>query len=99
MFGNIFRKKSRVSSVGIATSYELNGRGSIPGRGKVFLISIASRPALESTQPPIQWVPESLSSKLKWLGREADHSPPSSSDVRNGGAVTPLPNMSSWHSA
>jgi hypothetical protein len=45
------------SSVGIATGYGLDGRVSIPGRGKIFLFSIASRPALGPTQPPIQWVP------------------------------------------
>jgi hypothetical protein len=27
-------------------------------------------------------------------GREADHSPPSSAEVKNGGAIPPLPNMS-----
>jgi hypothetical protein len=32
-------------------------------------------------------------------GRETDDSSPSSSDVRNGGAIPPLPHMSSWHSA
>jgi hypothetical protein len=32
---------------------------------------------------------------VKRLGREADHSPPSSSEVKNGGAVPPLPYLSS----
>jgi hypothetical protein len=45
------------SSVGIATGYRQDGRGSIRGRGKIFLFSTASRPALGPTQPPIQWVP------------------------------------------
>jgi hypothetical protein len=27
--------------------------------------------------------------------READHSPPSSTEVKNGGAIPPFPNMSS----
>jgi hypothetical protein len=31
-------------------------------------------------------------------GGEADHSPPSSIEVKNGGAIPPLPNMSSWNS-
>jgi hypothetical protein len=31
---------------------------------------------------------------LEW--READHSPPSSAEVKNGGAITPLPHTSSW---
>jgi hypothetical protein len=32
-------------------------------------------------------------------GRESDHSLSSSTEVKNGGAVPPLPHMSSWHSA
>jgi hypothetical protein len=34
------------------------------------------------TQPPIQWVPGTLSLGVKWPGREADHSPPSSAEVK-----------------
>jgi hypothetical protein len=34
------------SSVGIATGYVLDGRGSIPGRGKIFLLSTSYRLAL-----------------------------------------------------
>jgi hypothetical protein len=36
---------------------------------------------------------------VKRLGHEADHSPPSSAEVENGGTISPLPLMSSWHSA
>jgi hypothetical protein len=48
------------SSVGIATGYELDDRGSNPGRGKIFVLSTTSRPALGPTQPPIQWVQEAF---------------------------------------
>jgi hypothetical protein len=34
------------------------------------------------TQPPVQWVPGAISLGLKRLGREADHSPPSSAEVK-----------------
>jgi hypothetical protein len=44
------RLNSRDSSVGITTSYGLDGRG------KIFLSSTASRPALGPTQLPKQWV-------------------------------------------
>jgi hypothetical protein len=84
------------SSVGIARSYGLDGRGSIPGRGMIFLFSIASIPGLRPTQPPTQLVPGTLSPGVKRPGREADHLPPSSVDVKNGGAVPPLPHTSSW---
>jgi hypothetical protein len=57
-------------------------RSSSPGRVKNFLFSKSSRPALGSTQPPIQWVPGALSPEVKRPGREADHSPPSSAKVK-----------------
>jgi hypothetical protein len=37
---------------------------------------------LGPTQPPIQWVPGALSLGVKLPGREADHSPPSSVEVK-----------------
>jgi hypothetical protein len=40
------------------------------------------RTALGSTQPPIQWVPGALSLEVKWPCREADHSAPSSAEVK-----------------
>jgi len=43
---------------------------------KIFLYSV-----LGPTQPPIQWVSRALSLGVKWPGREADHSPPSSAKV------------------
>jgi hypothetical protein len=39
-----------------------------------------SRPALGPTQPPVQWVPGVLSPRP---GRDADHSPSSSAEVKN----------------
>jgi hypothetical protein len=74
-------------------------QGSIPGRGNIFLFSTAYRPALGPTHPPIQWVPGLRSPGVKRPDREADHSPPSSAEVNNGGAIPPPPRMSSWLSA
>jgi hypothetical protein len=36
-----------------------------------------TRPALGPTQPPIQWAPG-----VKWPGREADHSAPTSDGLK-----------------
>jgi len=36
-----------------------------------------------STQPPVQWVAGVLNPGVKRAGREADHSPPSSAEVKN----------------
>jgi hypothetical protein len=47
--------------------------------------------ALRSTQPPIQWVSAALCLVKKRLVREADHSPPSSAEVKECGATPPLP--------
>jgi hypothetical protein len=91
--------RSRDSAVSIATGYGLDDRGSIPSKGKIFLFSTASRPALGPTQPSIQYVLGALSPGVKQPGREADHSPPSIAGLKNGGAIPPLLRMSSWHSA
>jgi len=47
--------------------------------------------ALGLTQPPIQWVPGDLSLRIKQPGHEADHSPPSSAEVKNACSYTSTP--------
>jgi hypothetical protein len=42
------------------------------------------------TQPPVEWVPWTVYQRVKRSGSEADHSPPSSAEVKNGGAIPPL---------
>jgi hypothetical protein len=77
--------KSRESSVGIASGYGLDDRGSrvrFPAGTGNFLFTTVSRTAVGPTQPPIQWVPGVLSLEVKWPGREADHSPPSSAEIK-----------------
>jgi hypothetical protein len=66
------------SSVGIATSYGLDGPGIEFRWGRGF--PHLSRSALRPTQPPVQWIPR-LSRGRKGSGREADLSPPSSAEV------------------
>jgi hypothetical protein len=48
----------------------------------IFLFTTASRTVPGPTQPPIQWVPGALSLGVKQQGREADHSPPPSAEVK-----------------
>jgi hypothetical protein len=48
---------------------------------------------MRSTQHPIKWLPGAISPGVKWPGREADQSRPSSAEVMNGGAIPPLPYM------
>jgi hypothetical protein len=85
---------SQDSSVGIALRYGLDDRGSrvqFPAGLGIFLFTAMSRPALMPTQPPIQWVPRSLSLEVKRPGREADHSPPSSAKFKNMSSYTFTP--------
>jgi hypothetical protein len=56
-----------------------------------LLFTTVSGTVLGPTQPPIQWVPGALSLRLKRPGREADHSPPSSAEVKNVWSYTSTP--------
>jgi hypothetical protein len=49
-------------------------------------------PAVCSTQPP----PIQCILGVMWQGREADNSPPSNAEIKNSGAIAPLPHTSSW---
>jgi hypothetical protein len=62
----------------------------IPSRGKIFLFSILSRPALTPAQSPVQLVLGALALGVKQPGHEADHSLLSSVEVKNDGAIPPL---------
>jgi hypothetical protein len=84
------RLGSQYSSVGKATGYGLDGWDSIPGNVRFSLH--------HSVQTGSRAHP-ALSPGVKRQGREADHSPPSSAVVKNGGAIPPLPHMSSRHNA
>jgi hypothetical protein len=83
---------SENEGAGIAQSGWTTRRGgsSSPGRIKNFRFSISSRPALRSTQPPIKWVPGALPGVTR-QGREADHSPPTSAEVKKMWMYTSTP--------
>jgi hypothetical protein len=66
----------------------------------IFLFATASRTALWSTQPPIQWVPGDLSFGVKRTGREADHPRPTSAEVKEWVELyLHSPNTPSWRGA
>jgi len=48
----------------------------------MFLFAIRLRLVMGPTQPPIQWVQGALSLAVKRPGCEADHSPPSTAEVK-----------------
>jgi hypothetical protein len=75
----------RYSLVGTATGNWLDDRMievRFPAGARNFLFDTMSRLALEITQPPIQRVPGDLFLGIKRSGREADHSPQYSDEVK-----------------
>jgi hypothetical protein len=75
-------------------SYGLGGRISIPDRGKSFhFLSTPSKPTLRPTQPGL------FSLVIKWAGREADQSLPSSAEAKSDAIIPPLPHTSLWRCA
>jgi hypothetical protein len=79
----------------IALGYGLDDRGFDSRQGlEIFLfITAVSRLSLGPTHPPIQWVPGALSMGVKRPGREADHSSPSSAEVKNAWSYTSTPRI------
>jgi hypothetical protein len=56
-----------------------------------FQINTASRSTLGLNQPPIQWLPGTVSPGVERQGREADQSPPSSVEVKKRWSNTSTP--------
>jgi hypothetical protein len=82
---------SRDSSVGTATGYGLDGRGSIPGRNKK--LSAFLNVQVSSESHPASYTKKTggdISSEVKRLGHQADNSPPCNVEVKNDGAIPPL---------
>jgi hypothetical protein len=53
----VINRYFNTTGAGIVSNYRLDDRDSIPSTVKEFYINSGSRPALRSTQLPIQWVP------------------------------------------
>jgi hypothetical protein len=63
----------------------------------MFLFATAYRLAVRQSQPPTQLVAGALSPEINLLGREANHSTPSSAKVKNVWSYTSYsPHTSSW---
>jgi hypothetical protein len=88
----------RDSSVGVATDYELDGRGSISSGARDCSLS-HSVPAGSGVHLSCLVRTGSLPSRLKRPGREADLSSPSCAEAKNDGAIPPLRHTSSWRGA
>jgi hypothetical protein len=86
------------SPVDIGTGYRLDGRSSIPGRGK-RLLPIQFGLALGLPNLLCYRYLGLLSAAGERPGRDADHSPPSSAEVKNSGTIPPLLCTPSWSGA
>jgi hypothetical protein len=64
------RRDNTVLMTARVWAWWLRYHGSIPRGGKIFSLSVVSRPGLEPTQSPIQWVPRVPSPGIKRLGCE-----------------------------
>jgi hypothetical protein len=102
IFVDIGIQWSRDRVVGIATRYGLDDRGvrvRVPVASRIISCQKSFRPALWSTQLSIQWVARALSPGVKRPGREADHSPEASAEVKKIWICTSTSYMPSWRSA
>jgi hypothetical protein len=86
-----FSARSRDSSVGIETGYRPDGRGSNPGSAKVFFFFSQTSSGSNPASYPMG--SGAISLGVKRPGRESDHSPLSSDEVKNGGAILSLPHV------
>jgi hypothetical protein len=60
---------------------------------ETLLFSLTSRSALGPTQSPVQWISKAASPGVKRPEHEADNSPPSSAEVKNGGGIPTFSHM------
>jgi hypothetical protein len=89
-----FVASSRGSAVGIAIGYGLDdrgGRGSSPGRVKNFHFSISTGSGVHPASYTMGIGGSFFGGGCKVAGREADHSPPTSAEVKKTWTYTPTP--------
>jgi hypothetical protein len=95
--------KSRDSRDSIALGYGLDDRGSrvrFPAGAENSSLHHRVQNGSGPTQPPIQWTPQALSLGVSRSGCEADHSLPSSADVKECAELyLHSPTMPSWRGA
>jgi hypothetical protein len=93
---------SRDDVMSIVIGYRQNGQGiriRFAAEITIFPFSTSSRLAVGPTQLPIRWVSSVTFRGDKAAGHEANHSPPFSTEVKNGEAIPPPSHMCSQHTA
>jgi hypothetical protein len=67
-------------------------------RVQLWAVLLSSPQSPHRLRGPPSLYPMSAGRLFRRLRSETDHSAPSSTEVKNGGAIPPLTHMSSWHS-
>jgi hypothetical protein len=80
------------SSVSIARGYGLDDPCSIPGSERFSFLHNA-KSGSRAHPPSYPMGTGAFPSGVKGQGREADYSPPSRAEIKNGGAIPSLPHM------
>jgi hypothetical protein len=96
------RSRCRDSSVGIKTRLRTKrqrNQGLIPGSGKKFSLPYSVQTRSDAHPASHPRGTGAVSPGVKRLRGEAKYSPPSSSEVNNGGAIPPFLHTPSWHNA
>jgi hypothetical protein len=86
--------RSRGSAIGKVNGYGLDVRRvgvRVPAGPIIFHFSVSFRPALEPTQPPVQWVQLTFSQGVKRPVPEAGHSRSTSAKVKKTWVYTSIP--------
>jgi hypothetical protein len=77
------------------TIYELEGRGLNPDRNTFFSLLYKAQTNSEAHSASYPMGTGAFSSGIKRPGREVDHSPPFSAEVKSVGDIPPFPHMPS----
>jgi hypothetical protein len=72
----------------LATGLTTEGQNLNIDKGKIFVLSALSRPILGTTKPPKQWAPSATSGGVKRQERETNHSPPTTTEIKNACTYT-----------
>lgn len=85
---------SQDNSVGTETSSKAEVL--FPTESRDVLFSTTSTPALELFQLPVHWVLDLFRASIQ-PEHQVEHLPPSSAEVKRGGAIPPIPQTPSCH--
>ena len=76
--------------------YDIHNTAKVWNQGRYTSFSAVCRPDLGTTQPPVQLLPESISSTVKLLKHDANRWPSSNATIKNVWSHTSIPQFASW---